>query len=633
MLEKTERTVSELSSLLRMLQVLPEAQSITKVYLLLLAFCTTWRTFGFERAYLLLVDEENHAVKGQMAAERHTYSDGEPDPEEHSSFETLARSVFKNYEQIESSDLTLKTKTFNIPLDWHRSAVVKAVTSEYPVLAEGRLSEFATDPFLDFFGTNAYLAIPFKIQGRVVAVLAADNGINEPAIPVEDISLVFSLVQHAALAVERLLDVTDNKRKVRVLKKLQDILSNSDTNEKVRESLNLGLAMICRAAGGSGILLKDLVNRKTLHVKAVDEFTVEAGDADLSIGECFESILDRAAGTLRPVWGDSEHALLNEVAGETIRYFFACPMVVNGEGLGAVGVYVETNEINRKHDRFKVKDRVFIELCAGLIAGRLHSVQVADRVVRCETILEEVRSNLVREQESTKLGTRALDYYQELSEEFSDLESAVLSRGTYQKRVERAKDLLAEIGRSQAERRRELASIKFSLRMTDLFKVVAEVVAPWKVKAEESGVEVTVRIPRTGPLLLMNEEKIRLALENILRTLTSCVKDGDKVMVECSAVGERATVAIADTGSGLPGNMLSRLFMPFSDIDQNDEYKSAMTLAGDILHRHAGEIMIKSSTSWKTILIVSFPLVSNKDRRGGGQDRRRRRDRRKPKER
>jgi hypothetical protein len=40
--------------------------------------------------------------------------------------------------------------------------------------------------------------------------------------------------------------------------------------------------------------------------------------------------------------------------------------------------------------------------------------------------------------------------------------------------------------------------------------------------------------------------------------------------------------------------------------------------------------MIKSSTSWKTILVVSFPLISNKDRRSNRSERRRHRDRRHP---
>jgi GAF domain-containing protein len=631
MLEKTERTVSELSSLMRMLQVLPEADSIARIYLMLLAFCTTWRTIGFQRAYLLLVDPKQKAARGHLAAEQIPLSENDnKDWRARSSFEVMAKTVFKNYEQIESSDLTLKTRTFNVPLDWHRSAVVKAIASEYPVMAEGRLSEFATDPFLDFFGTNSYIAVPVKVHGRVVAVLAADNGMTDQRITVDDVSLVFSLTQHAALAVERLLDTADQKRKSRVLRKLQEMLNSADTRDRINESLNLALSMICRSVGGSGVFLKDMVRHKTLHIKAVDEFTVEADDTDMSIGECFETILDRATGIMKTVRGDSEHALLSGIAAETVRYFLACPLAAAGEGQGALAVYVEKDETNRKHDRFKVKDKVFVELCAGLIADKLRAVQINARLERSEDILEEVRSNLAREQESSKVGARVLEYYQQLEQEVDVLEKVIRSRVTYQKRIEQAKNLLEEMGREVSERRREINSMKFSLRMTDLFKVVGKAVAPWKEKAQANGVEVTVRIPSRGPTLLMNEGKIHLALDSILRTLTSCVKEGDKVMVECSTNDDRAMVAIADTGAGLPGNLLSRLFMPFSDLDQDDEFKSAMSLAGDILHRHSGEIMVRSSGSWKTILVVNFPLVANKDRRRSRVERRRHHDRRTP---
>jgi len=629
MLERTERSLTELSSLMRMLQVLPDADSIGKVYLMLLAFCTAWRTIGVQRAYLLLVDPHQNAVKGHLAAERIPAS-GEEDAAEPSrvSFEAIARTVFMNYEQIESSDLTLKTRTFNLPLDWHRSAVVKSIASEYPVMAEGRMTEFATDPFLDFFGIESYIAIPIKIHGRVMAVLAADNGFTGRNVGVDDVSMLYSLTQHAASAIKNLIETSDRKRKARVLRKIQEMLQSADTPASAGESLNLVLSMICRAVGGSGVFLKDFVRRKTLHIKTVDEFTVEADDTDMSIGECFDTILDRAAGTMKPVRGDSGHALLNEVAVARIRYFFSCPLTAAGESYGAIGVYVEKDQVNRKHDRFQVKDKVFIELCAGIIADRLHSFQLGARMRRAENILEELRANLAREQEAAKFGSRALEHYSTLEKEFEELESVINSRGTYQKRIDKAKEILKRTNGDAQRRRRDLATLKFSLRMTDLFKVVEEVIDAWKEKADMSGIEVTSRVPARGPILLMNEGKVRLALENILDTMMSCVTDGDKVMIECSTSEERATIAIADTGSGLPGNLLSRLFMPFSDLDRDDEFKSAMSLAGDIIHRHAGEITVKSSSSWKTILVVSFPLLANRDRRHTRNDRRYHSDRR-----
>ena len=90
--DHTEQAVSELTSLLRMLQVFPETGSIGKIYMLLLAFCTTWRTFGFQRAYLLLVEPAQNAVKGHVAAERAPVPpDGDDPSGPGASFEAMAK--------------------------------------------------------------------------------------------------------------------------------------------------------------------------------------------------------------------------------------------------------------------------------------------------------------------------------------------------------------------------------------------------------------------------------------------------------------------------------------------------------------------------------------------------------------
>ena len=126
-MDKHDRTVSELSSLFRMIQVIPDADSVGKIYQMLLAFCTTWHTIGFERAFLYLVDSRDGMVRGQLAAEE-PEADAPMAAGETDSFEALAKSVFQNYEQIDSSDLTLKTKTFEVSVDSDGSALAKAVS-------------------------------------------------------------------------------------------------------------------------------------------------------------------------------------------------------------------------------------------------------------------------------------------------------------------------------------------------------------------------------------------------------------------------------------------------------------------------------------------------------------------------
>jgi signal transduction histidine kinase len=326
-----------------------------------------------------------------------------------------------------------------------------------------------------------------------------------------------------------------------------------------------------------------------------------------------------------------------------VRYFYATPLTFVGDGLGAMAVYVEQpaggaatragadRPERQKRERLDPRNRMFFDLCAGLVAERLSILHKSRLVERADTLLDEVQSNLVRERDSARVGQRAIDYNTRINEKLGALRDVVYSRQAYEKRVARAKELLDELDTEAASYRRDVESARASLRMVDLFSLVDRVVAKWKPKAVEMDVEVDLRIPNNGPSLLMHAGSIETALDNILRTLSSCVTAGDRVMVECSIAEERAVVCIADTGAGLPGNLLSRLFMPFSAMDQNDEYKNAMSLAGDILHKHAGEIMVKSSPSWKTILLITFPIAANRDRRNKRSDRRYRRgDRRTP---
>jgi hypothetical protein len=167
-MERTELTVAELSSLLRMIQVIPDADNVGRIHEMLLAFCTAWRTIGVRRAFLLLVDEKGRVLRGHLAAEQ---LPGDTTPA--GSFESLARRVVESTERLDKSDLTLKTRTFSVPLDWQRCGAAKSAITGVPLVADRRASEFGSDPFFDYFGTQTYVAIPLRVRGKVSAVLAA----------------------------------------------------------------------------------------------------------------------------------------------------------------------------------------------------------------------------------------------------------------------------------------------------------------------------------------------------------------------------------------------------------------------------------------------------------------------------
>lgn len=625
-MEKHELAVAELSSLLRMIQVIPDSDSVSRVQQMLLAFCTSWRTIGTRRAVLFSVDSRTRTLRGHLASERVEDASGE-EP----SFDALARRVVENTQHIESGDLTLRTRTFSVPFDWQRCGAVKAATAGVPVLADRRLSEFASDPVFEFFQTASYVAVPLRVRGKVTAVLAADNGEDGETIGVEDISLVYSMAQQAATTIERLLDTADSSRKFRVLRKLQEVLAAAEDPQRFGDSLSATLSMTTRAAGGTGALLKDLLRNRTTHVKSVDDLDDSQRDADLAVTECFEEILDRVAGSMKAVRGDSAHALLSDIGSQRVRHFAALPLVAGGECLGAVLFYVENGASNAEASDFSARDRLFLELCAGMLAERLDSLYRAERGQRADRLLEEARSNWTRERVTSRAGVRAQEHVEALLSEIHEIRDVVKSRIPFERRVERAREVIERIDADAARFRTEMAALNSSLERVDVFALAKDVFERWAKGVRVNGVEVTVRIGGSAPTLLMHRDSVRVALESILRVLAAHVAKGDRVLLEASIGDERAVLVIADTAGQVDGTLLSRLFMPFTPAGDENTNPGAMSAAGDILQRHAGEITVKSSPSWKTILAISFPAASNRDRRELRRDRRNRdEDRRKP---
>jgi len=621
-MEKHELAVAELSSLLRMIQVIPDSDSVSRVQQMLLAFVTSWRTIGTRRAVLFAVDHRGRSLRGHLASER-----AEPEPGDEPSFDALARRVVESTKQIESGDLTLRTRTFGVPFDWQRCGAVKAAASGVPVLADRRLSEFASDPIFEFFQTPSYVAVPLRVRGKITAVLVADNGHDGKPIGVEDISLVYSMAQQAATTIERLLDTADSSRKFRVLRKLQEVLSAAEDPRRFGDSLSATLSMSARAAGATGALLKDLVRNATTHVKSVEELDDSQRDADIAVTECFEDILDRVSGSMKSQRGDSAHAMLSDIASQRVRHFLSLPLLAGGECLGAVAFYVEASA-GGDATEFPARDRVFLELCAGMLAERLDSLYRSEHVQRSDRMLEEARSNWTREKASSRAGARAQEQVDALLSEIDEIRDVVGSRAPFERRVEKTREVIQRIEADAAAFRSDMATLNSSLERVDLFALAREVFEPWAAEMRAKHVEVKVRGGDRAPALLMHRDSVRTALESILRVLAGHVGKGDRVLLETSTADDRVVILIADTAGKVDGTLLSRLFMPFVSSGEDAGNAGAMSAAGDILQRHSGEITVKSSPSWKTILAISFPGASNRDRREARERRNREADRR-----
>lgn len=167
------------------------------------------------------------------------------------------------------------------------------------------------------------------------------------------------------------------------------------------------------------------------------------------------------------------------------------------------------------------------------------------------------------------------------------------------------------------------------LRLQSLNVLVQESLEAQSDELVRRRVRLLKRLAPDLPSLLLDEEKIRHVLANVLHYALTSVPAGGRVRVETRAGGGMVQAEVAHDGPKVPGDSLDRLFVPFS---ATRRYGAGVGLAVayQVVREHGGEIRARSEGDWSSIVTVYLPVRDNTDRRArpdrraGRNDRRRR---------
>jgi PAS domain S-box-containing protein len=139
-------------------------------------------------------------------------------------------------------------------------------------------------------------------------------------------------------------------------------------------------------------------------------------------------------------------------------------------------------------------------------------------------------------------------------------------------------------------------------------------------RARNKGVEIRLEI-RRDPEIHVVAGEIRQLIANLLRNSFDAVGSGGLIRIRIDATrlnrqdppGTRITVA--DSGSGIPASVRSKLFEPFFTTKKDVGTGLGLWVCANIVKRHHGSIRVKSSTtpgrSW-TAFSVFLPSGKNR---------------------
>lgn len=99
--------------------------------------------------------------------------------------------------------------------------------------------------------------------------------------------------------------------------------------------------------------------------------------------------------------------------------------------------------------------------------------------------------------------------------------------------------------------------------------------------------------------IMMDATLMRQALFNIINNARESMTDGGRLTITTSTVntipkGDWVEIDISDTGIGIKEENLQKVFSPFFTT-KSDGVGLGLAIAQDIIHRHQGEVMVKSS--------------------------------------
>ncbi|MGH7945052.1 MAG: ATP-binding protein [Opitutaceae bacterium] len=144
----------------------------------------------------------------------------------------------------------------------------------------------------------------------------------------------------------------------------------------------------------------------------------------------------------------------------------------------------------------------------------------------------------------------------------------------------------------------EIESVPFGLH-----KCVDDVVAFFQLRARASALSLTSSVDNDVPVIVNSDEaRLRQILTNLIANAlkftergritvhVSCMR-GEPVGMSESRRTLRLFFAVSDTGIGIAGEKLSRLFKPFSQVDSSPERRRSGTGLGLIISKRLCELM------------------------------------------
>lgn len=158
----------------------------------------------------------------------------------------------------------------------------------------------------------------------------------------------------------------------------------------------------------------------------------------------------------------------------------------------------------------------------------------------------------------------------------------------------------------------------YDFKQGSVVDVIEELIKEENIKAEENDVRLVFRKPKQKlPDILLDPEKMRIALSNIIDNAIKYSLPGKSVDIGIGMRSNQIIIAVRDHGIGIPEKDLPRLFSKFFRAEnalrlQTSGSGLGLYITKNIVEQHGGKLWAESKQNKGSIFYFSLPVHKEK---------------------
>ncbi|MBN1179334.1 MAG: GAF domain-containing protein [Anaerolineae bacterium] len=150
----------------------------------------------------------------------------------------------------------------------------------------------------------------------------------------------------------------------------------------------------------------------------------------------------------------------------------------------------------------------------------------------------------------------------------------------------------------------------------DVGELVEDVVRDFRVKADQSGLALTLTVAPDLPQIQGEATYLRRVMDNLLSNAVKFTSQGGAVFVDVSAAADHVIVKVSDTGIGIPADQKERVFERFYQVDGSTRRRHGgaglgLALVKEIVELHSGTVCLESEPGVGSTFVITLPTFQD----------------------